>query len=131
MSQNDQTHFKNLAATAARFLKWFWPFWDIMHVKGLRCLWLLRQGYFQLQLYIQGITRCYITSVISWQVLNRLLILLSFNFKRDVAFVVQIIPCDKITFNVKVKQKNMVNYIYLANLSKHKNIFKISNIRIS
>ena len=31
MSQNGQTHFKNLAADAARFLKRVWPFWDIMH----------------------------------------------------------------------------------------------------
>ena len=31
MSQNDQTHFKNLAANAERFLKSVWPFWDIMH----------------------------------------------------------------------------------------------------
>ena len=31
MSQNDQTHFKNLAANAARFLKCVWSFWDIMH----------------------------------------------------------------------------------------------------
>ena len=31
MSQNGQTHFKNLAANAARFLKCVWPFRDIMH----------------------------------------------------------------------------------------------------
>ena len=31
MSQNVQTHFKNLAAFAARFLKCVWPFWDIMY----------------------------------------------------------------------------------------------------
>ena len=31
MSQDGQTHFKNLAAKAARFLKCIWPFWDIMH----------------------------------------------------------------------------------------------------
>ena len=31
MSQNGQTHFKNLAAFVARFLKCVWPFWDIMH----------------------------------------------------------------------------------------------------
>ena len=31
MSQNGQTHFKNLAANAARFLKIVWPFWDIMY----------------------------------------------------------------------------------------------------
>ena len=33
MSQNGQTHFKNLAANAnaAIFLKCVWPFWDIMH----------------------------------------------------------------------------------------------------
>ena len=30
MSQNGQTHFKNLAAFAAKFLKCVWPFWDIM-----------------------------------------------------------------------------------------------------
>ena len=37
MSQNGQTHFKNLAASAARFLKCIWPFWDIMdqRVKGI------------------------------------------------------------------------------------------------
>ena len=35
MSQNGQTHFKNLAAFAARFLKCVWPFWDIMY-KGLK-----------------------------------------------------------------------------------------------
>ena len=26
-----QTHFKNLAANAARFLKCVWPFWDLMY----------------------------------------------------------------------------------------------------
>ena len=31
MFQSGQTYFKNLAAFAARFLKCFWPFWDIMH----------------------------------------------------------------------------------------------------
>ena len=31
MSQKGQTHFKNLVANAARFLKCVWPFWDIMH----------------------------------------------------------------------------------------------------
>ena len=31
MNQNGQTHFKNLAAIAARFLQFAWPFWDIMH----------------------------------------------------------------------------------------------------
>ena len=31
MSQNGQTHFKNLAAFAARFLKCAWPLWDITH----------------------------------------------------------------------------------------------------
>ena len=31
MSQNGQTYFKNLAANAARFLKYVWPFWGIMH----------------------------------------------------------------------------------------------------
>ena len=30
-AQNCQTHFKNLAAFAARFLKCVLPFWDIMH----------------------------------------------------------------------------------------------------
>ena len=29
MSQNGQTHFKNLAANAVRFLKNVWPFYDI------------------------------------------------------------------------------------------------------
>ena len=33
MSQNDETHFKNLAAFAARFLKCIWPFWDIIHYR--------------------------------------------------------------------------------------------------
>ena len=33
MSQNGQTHFKNLAANAARFLKCVWQFWDIMHLR--------------------------------------------------------------------------------------------------
>ena len=32
MSQNGQTHFKNLAALATRFLKCTWPFWDMMHL---------------------------------------------------------------------------------------------------
>ena len=31
MSQNGQTHFKNLAAFTARLLKCVRPFWDIMH----------------------------------------------------------------------------------------------------
>ena len=30
MPQNGQTHFKNIAAFAARFLKCAWSFWDIM-----------------------------------------------------------------------------------------------------
>ena len=30
MSENGQTHFKNLALFAPRFLKYIWPFWDIM-----------------------------------------------------------------------------------------------------
>ena len=29
MSQNGQTHFENLAANAARFLKYGWPVYDI------------------------------------------------------------------------------------------------------
>ena len=33
MSQIGQTHFKNLAALSARFLKGVWPFWDIMHYR--------------------------------------------------------------------------------------------------
>ena len=35
MSQNGQTHSKNLAANVARFLKCVSPFWDII-IKGLR-----------------------------------------------------------------------------------------------
>ena len=31
MSKNGLTHFKNPAANAARFLKYVWAFWDIMH----------------------------------------------------------------------------------------------------
>ena len=31
MSQNGQTHFKNLAANFARFINCVLPFWDIMH----------------------------------------------------------------------------------------------------
>ena len=31
MSQIGQTHFKNLAVNAARYLKCVWPFWHIMH----------------------------------------------------------------------------------------------------
>ena len=31
VAQNGQSHFKNLAAFAARFLKCVRPFWDIMH----------------------------------------------------------------------------------------------------
>ena len=31
MPQNGQTYFKNLAAFAARFLKYVCPFWDLMH----------------------------------------------------------------------------------------------------
>ena len=34
MTQNDQTHFKNLVAFAARFLNCVRPFWDIL-IKGL------------------------------------------------------------------------------------------------
>ena len=45
MSQNGHTHFKNLAAFAARFLKCVWPFWDIMHqmVKSFFWQWYLKQ----------------------------------------------------------------------------------------
>ena len=44
MSQNVQTHFKNPAANAARFLKCVWPFWDIMHQRvngniAAPCVW--------------------------------------------------------------------------------------------
>ena len=31
MPQNGQTNFKNPAANAAKFLKFVWPFWDIVH----------------------------------------------------------------------------------------------------
>ena len=34
MSQNGQTHIKNLTAFAARFLKCVWPFWDNYTSKG-------------------------------------------------------------------------------------------------
>ena len=34
MAQNGQTHYKNLAAFAARFLKYVWPFWALC-IKGL------------------------------------------------------------------------------------------------
>ena len=37
MSWNGQTHFKNAAANAARFLKCVWPFWDIMHER-VKCV---------------------------------------------------------------------------------------------
>ena len=33
-SENGQTHFKNLAAFAARFLKCVWPFWDVMQCRN-------------------------------------------------------------------------------------------------
>ena len=33
MSQNGQTHFKNLAANTARFLKCVWLFWDNIHLR--------------------------------------------------------------------------------------------------
>ena len=33
ISQNGQTHFKNLAAFSARFLKCVWPFYDIAKQK--------------------------------------------------------------------------------------------------
>ena len=33
MSQTGQTHFKNLAGFAARFLKCVWPYWNIMHLR--------------------------------------------------------------------------------------------------
>ena len=32
-TQNGQAHFKNLAASAARFLNCAWPFWNIMYWK--------------------------------------------------------------------------------------------------
>ena len=34
MSQNGQTHFKNIAANPARFLKCVWPFYDNAKLKG-------------------------------------------------------------------------------------------------
>ena len=39
MLQNCQMHFKNRAAIAARFLKYVWPFWDILYerVKIILC----------------------------------------------------------------------------------------------
>ena len=39
MTQNDQTHFKNLAAFVARFLKYVWPFWDIMYRRVKKFMW--------------------------------------------------------------------------------------------
>ena len=40
MSQNGQTHFKNLAANAARFLKCVWPCWDIMYQRVKVYTWI-------------------------------------------------------------------------------------------
>ena len=39
ISQNGQTHFKNPAVNAARFLKCLWPIWNTMHwrVKRKTC----------------------------------------------------------------------------------------------
>ena len=34
MSENDQTHFKNLAANAGKFLKYVLSFWDIMYLRA-------------------------------------------------------------------------------------------------
>ena len=34
MSQNGQTHIKNIAANAARFLKCVWSFWDIIALQS-------------------------------------------------------------------------------------------------
>ena len=31
LMHNGQTHFKNLAVFAGRFLKCVWPFWGIIH----------------------------------------------------------------------------------------------------
>ena len=39
-SQNGQTHFKNLAGNAARFLKFIWPFWDIMQTWNIGLKWV-------------------------------------------------------------------------------------------
>ena len=37
MSENGQTHSKNLAVFVAKFLKCVWPFWDITCInKGLK-----------------------------------------------------------------------------------------------
>ena len=44
ISQNGQTHFKNLEQNAAKFLKCVWSFWDIM-IKGL--------SYFQWMIHLQ------------------------------------------------------------------------------
>ena len=41
MPQNGQTHFKNLAANAARFLKRAWLFWDIEGFNKVRQRWEL------------------------------------------------------------------------------------------
>ena len=45
MSQNGQTHVKNVAA-ASRSLKCVWPFWDIIHERvnkkmGLKSEWVI------------------------------------------------------------------------------------------
>ena len=32
-TQNGQTHFKNFAANAPKFLKCVWPFWEVMYEK--------------------------------------------------------------------------------------------------
>ena len=52
-----KTHFKNLPAFAARFLKCIWPFWVIMH-KGLSILQTLsistEDNFFKFQIYLQN-----------------------------------------------------------------------------
>ena len=50
MSQNGQTHFKNLAAFASRFLKCVRPIWDIIwDIKALKSKKICKyQNYFQL-----------------------------------------------------------------------------------
>ena len=63
MSQKGQTHFKNPAVFAARFLKCVWPFWDITHYR-VKCL-LLRELFSAIvQMRLAITNRIFLSSVL-------------------------------------------------------------------
>ena len=77
--RNDQTHFRNLAANATRFLKFVWPFQDKLlgQIKGQASLsWGIEKHLFQwLYVLVMSRTRIRVNphSIVAWTSRNSLL----------------------------------------------------------